>query len=295
MIPVYIPSYGRANSIKTAPYLDEAGVPYTVFVHSEKDKDEYAGAGFVKEKDIVVTGAARGITNQRNWIAANYGRKGEWYLSLDDNIRKFNKLREPDYSKRKKVDVSSSEYGQKDFSHYVPADELIGLLESDIEVAETIRAEYIGFSTVDNYYFNSKKYRAVGYVTSKACLIKFDGLGYDPNLDAMEEFGFLADQLIKNGKVLINDWIHPKAGHYEPGGIGTYEDRVQPKIEDCAYLMNKYPNLFRYKVKKGCHPKAELQIRFHSPEQLKKWKQSNYIPSPTTIKWATDASLATRT
>jgi len=38
--------------------------------------------------------------------------------------------------------------------------------------------------------------------------------------------------------------------------------------------MKKYPNLFRYKEKKGCHPKAELQIRFNNPKQIIEWKKT---------------------
>jgi hypothetical protein len=142
-------------------------------------------------------------------------------------------------------------------------------------VNEDNKAEYIGYATVDNYFFNSKKYKNVGYVISKAVAIKYNGIKYDKKVEAMEDFCYCAEQLIKNNCVLINAWIKPKAGHYEKGGIGTYDDRVERKIIDCEYLMKKYPNFFRYKTKKGCHPKAELQIRFNNPKQIIKWKQLN--------------------
>ena len=112
-------------------------------------------------------------------------------------------------------------------------------------------------------------------IISKAVAIKYQGLTYDENVEAMEDFCYCAEQLIKNNCVLINAWIKPKAGHYEKGGIGTYDERVERKIIDCEYLMNKYQNFFRYKKKKGCHPKAELQIRFNNPKQIIEWKKSN--------------------
>jgi len=145
-------------------------------------------------------------------------------------------------------------------------------LKEDIEVSEKIGNRYIGYATNRNYYFREKKYREVGYVLSKAVVIRYSGLEYDPNLEAMEDFGFCAENLYRFGKVLINNYILPKAGHYEKGGIGTYEQRVPRKVIDCAYLMRKYPGLFRYKVKAGCHPKAELQIRFTSKKQVDKWR-----------------------
>jgi hypothetical protein len=144
----------------------------------------------------------------------------------------------------------------------------------DIKTAEQVGVEYIGFATVDNYFFNSKKYKTVGYVISKAVAIKYMGLRYDRNLEAMEDFGYCAEQIIKNNAVLINAWIKPVAGHYEKGGIGTYEQRLPRKIRDCEYLMRKYPDFFRYKIKNNCHPKAELQIRFNNPKQVIEWKKN---------------------
>ena len=177
---------------------------------------------------------------------------------------------------KKKINVESPEITQETFNKEVSAKEYIDLLLEDIKLAESIKAEYVGYATVENYFFNSKKYKPVGYVISKAVAIKYNGLTYDKNLEAMEDFGYCAEQLIKNNCVLINAWLKPKAGHYEKGGIGTYDERVNRKIIDCEYLMKKYPNFFRYKTKKGCHPKAELQIRFNNPKQIIQWKQLNY-------------------
>lgn len=276
MIPVYVPSYNRAETIKTTAWLDKSNVPYKVLLHSEQCKKDYLAAGRVKEKDIIVTGAPFGVTSQRNWIVNNLAVKGEWYVSLDDNIRGMKRVVDKHYNK-KKLNVDSPVISQADFSQSFTAAEYLKLLEQDIAVAETIKAEYIGYATVDNYFFNSKKYKPVGYVISKACAVKYAGLQYDPDLEAMEDFGYCASQLVKNNCVLINSWIKPVAGHYEKGGIGTYEQRVPRKIVDCEYLMGKYPNLFRYKVKKGCHPKAEIQIRFHSPKQVIEWKKKEGI------------------
>jgi hypothetical protein len=39
--------------------------------------------------------------------------------------------------------------------------------------------------------------------------------------------------------------------------------------------LKKYPDFFRYKIKKGCHPKAELQFRFNNPKQVIEWKKTH--------------------
>ena len=265
MIPIYIPSYNRAKTITTTKWLDEDSIPYKVLLHSEKCKQEYLKAGIVKEDNIIVTNAEKGITNQRNWIVDNLAVKGKWYISFDDNIRTFKRVVDKYYFNCKKIDVESKDITQKTFSKEIRAKEYIELLLEDIKIAEIIKAEYIGYATVDNYFFNSKKYKNVGYVISKAVAIKYNGIKYDKKVEAMEDFCYCAEQLIKNNCVLINAWIKPKAGHYEKGGIGTYDDRVERKIIDCDYLMKKYPNFFRYKTKKGCNPK-----------QIIKWKQLNF-------------------
>lgn len=274
MIPIYIPSYGRAKSIKTTKWLDKCNIPYKVLLHTENCAKDYIKHGNVKESDIIITNQPKGVTNQRNWIVNNLAVKGEWYISLDDNISHMKRVIDKHYNK-KSLNVESPDITQKDFNQPMKASEWLKRLKEDIAMAEKINAEYIGYATVDNYFFNSKKYKPVGYVISKAVAIKYQGLKYDEKLEAMEDFGYCASQLIKNNCVLINCWIKPVAGHYEDGGIGTYEQRVPRKIIDCKYLMEKYPEFFRYKPKKGCHPKAELQIRFHSPKQIIEWKKKH--------------------
>lgn len=273
-IPIYIPSFNRAETIKTSVYLDTCNIPYKVLLHSEECKKAYLAAGRVKEENIIVTGAPFGITNQRNWMVDNLAKQGEWYISLDDNISHFKRFDDFIYNSQDNViDVDNPKITQKNYNHFVDAEEFIRIIAADILIAEARGAEYVGYATVDNYYFNSKRYKDVGYVISKAVAIKYDGLRYDEKLEAMEDFGYCAEQLIKNDRVLINGWMMPVAGHYEKGGIGTYEQRVPRKIIDCKYLMKKYPNFFRYKVKKDCHPEAEVQIRFNNIKQIQEWKK----------------------
>lgn len=280
MIPIYVPSYGRSNTIKTTRWLDKSKLDYKVLLHTPQCADEYIQAGIIKSKNIIVTDQPKGVTNQRNWVVDNLAKRHEWYISLDDNIDEMKRVVDAYYDK-KKLNVDDPRINQQDFNQRMSAAEWMEKLIEDIDVAEKINAEYIGYATVDNYFFNSKKYKPVGYVISKAVAIKYEGLRYDENLEAMEDFGYCASQLVKNNCVLINSWIKPVAGHYEKGGIGTYEQRVPRKIKDCVYLMKKYPELFRYKEKKGCHPKAELQIRFNNPAQVMAWKKQHNIKIET--------------
>ncbi len=270
---VVIPSFNRPHTIKTIHILRAAGYEnYNILLHDEEQLSLYRQNPSVDLSKIIVTGAARGITNQRRWIAKNFAETGEWFVSLDDNISSFTGVSPPNYSKSD-LPVQANGFDKRVFDYPIGFKTLLERWRSDIAEAEKRGANYVGFATVPNFYFLGKKWRDVGYVISKAVLIRNVGVDYDPQLEAMEDFGYCAEHLRRFGRVLINNWLTPVAGHYEPGGIGTYSQRLPRKIKDCDYLMAKYPGLFRYKVKSGCHPRAELQFRFTSTKQVDAWRK----------------------
>ena len=106
----------------------------------------------------------------------------------------------------------------------------------------------------------------------KASFIKHSKLRIDSEMMAMDDYDFTASNLLTFGSVLINGFIKPIAGHYESGGIGSYEKRLPAKRLDCIRLMHNYPKLFRYKKKKNADPKAELQIVPTSVKALNAWR-----------------------
>ena len=161
-IPIYIPSYNRAKTITTTLWLDESQIDYRVLLHTEECKKEYVKAGIVNPEKIIVTNAKKGITNQRNWIVNNLAKKNNWYISFDDNIRTFYRVIDPIYNNQKKINVDDPNINDAIFKQEITAKEYLELLKLDIMIAEQIKAEYIGYATVDNYYFNSKKYKSVG-------------------------------------------------------------------------------------------------------------------------------------
>lgn len=244
---------------------------YNVVVHTEAQAAEYRKNPHVDPGKIMVSGAAPGISNQRRWIMERWAKKGEWFATLDDNIAGFCGVR-PDLYGRDELAVQAPGFDRTVFDHPLGINTVVQRWQADVKEATRRGAHYIGFATVPNFYFLGRKYRDVGYVISKAALIHNVGVPYDPQILAMDDYGYTAENLVRFGRVLINNWIIPKAGHYEPGGIGTYAQRLPRKIADCEYLMAKYPGLFRYKVKAGCHPKAELQVRFTSVAQVEAWR-----------------------
>lgn len=271
-LPIVIPSARRADTIKTPLYLEESGVDYRVLLHDEDARCEYVKAGRVPENKIIVTNQPKGITHQRRFISQELFKKDEWYVTMDDNISGFTTV-EPSLYNHAYLPTQQKPELRKSYEYESDAKNLMYLFGKDVGLAKNIGAHYCGFASVPNFYFRSKKYRFVGYIISKAAIIQNSSIEYDPNLEAMEDFGYCAEHLVRFGRVLINNFIKPTAGHYEKGGIGTYEERLPRKIIDSAYLMEKYPGMFRYKKKKGCHPAAELQFRFTNVKQLDAWRK----------------------
>ncbi len=269
---IIIPSYGRADTIRTHKYLEASGIfNYKIALHTEDCRKEYLKNATIRPETLFVSGLPKGITRQRNWAMDNLVPKNEWFIFMDDNIRTIESVGDEWYYESKIADKDNPVWRER-FKVDCPADKFFKKCEGQIKMAEKLNVHHSGFATVDNYFFRIKKWRFVGYVISKVVLIKNSGLRYDENCKGMGDYGFTAENLLRHGQVLINNFIYPISGHYESGGIGTYEQRLPWKIQDCKYLMEKYPGLFRQPNKSTADQQGELQVRFTNPEQVAVWR-----------------------
>lgn len=260
-------SKGRADTIQTHKHFED----YTLVLHTEEEKQEYLKNPTISPEKVVVSNAPFGVANQRQWIQENLVPKGEWYVSLDDNIHGFQAVPASHWSKESlpvKTDKSMKELYEAPCS----GAEFLKICKEMAVEGEKRRAYNIGFGTTPNYFFRDKKFREVGYVISKACVRKNLMTPFALDAQAMEDYAFTAENLLRYGKVLINNYVFPVAGHYEKGGIGTYAERLPHKIAAAEVLMKRYPGLFRHPNKKGTDPKGELAIRFTSTDQVEKWR-----------------------
>lgn len=273
---IFIPSKGRAKTIvthKTLEWLD-----YKIVLHNEEEKSLYLKNSTVPPEKIVVANIPFGMSVIMQWIKDNLVERGEWYLKLDDNIRGFYAYPEPYYSQEKiEFDRSKADQVLRHTleDNKVSAIKMVELLQETIKEAERIGAKFCGISHQKNYFFKERKYKTVGYVCGKLVLIKNEEAQFDQNIKAMDDYGFTSENLVLYKRILINNFLYPDGGHYEQGGCGTYSERTPQKIADSKYIIDKYPGLWRYKAKKGCHPEAELAIRFNesSLNRLDEWRE----------------------
>lgn len=269
---IFISTHNRANIITTPALLDAEGISYTLVFHNVEQLNAYNLAGRFKTPYISVANIPVGMTLMRNWILENLVKDGEWFIILDDNITEFQAVRGEWYKQPELPSRKDPLTMKKVMEEKVSAKYFLGVLEDCRWEAERRGIHLAGCASNLNFFFRSKKWREVGYVIGKTQVIQKTGLRYDLNINPMDDYLWTALNLETFGKVLINNYAVAVKKHYAKGGIGTYEERLPAKLKDCEYLMKRFPGLFRYKVKKGCHPKAELQIRFTSNKQVEKWR-----------------------
>lgn len=259
-IKVIIPSYNRAKTCRSQKYFSDHNLwQVNILVHDEKQRREYERELFPAEywkKDLtpirlIQTDTEHTVTAQRQWALDNLIENGEWFIFADDNI-----------------DGVGAMLGAGDNKdHPITQQDFQGRVRGLIKLAEPEKINLIGFATTDNVYFRQKRYGMVGFVLGKLKIVRKSGINYDPAIVMKEDYDFTAAHLLRDGKVIIDRWVRPTAKHFEAGGCGKREDRVEIYKQSTKQLMEKYPTLFRSK-KNG----EELQIRYTSKEQIAKWQ-----------------------
>ncbi len=273
---IFIPSYQRAEKICTHLLLDPTPCcEYFIVLHDRKEKREYLKNKTIDPQRIIVSDQPKGIRFQRDFIKFQLNKPGDWFAFMDDNITAFTAFPEPYYSKETNNFKNNRNLvlRRKIEKNEIDIVDLQKKFKECVRKAEEIGVGYITFSPQSNWWFRSAKWRTVGYAINKMAISKVDKVKYDMNVRVIQDYALTAMNLARYGKLLINNYIYPVAGHYQKGGIGTYEERLPRKIIECKYLMDKYPEMFRYKQKAGCPPNAELQLRFFKEAQVQKWME----------------------
>jgi len=270
----FIPTYNRYDTISTHKIFPKA----KIIVHNKEQYDLYRSNPSIRKKNLIISNAKTdqfGLTRQREFVTENLVEKDEWFVFADDNIKNISCVSD-EYYNTEKIDferIKDNKYWSSVFSNECCVDIFIEKCKEMIEISEKNNVRMCSFATTPNFYFRAKKYRFVGYCIGKLILIKNDQLTWDHTI-TMEDFRNTADHLLRFGVVLINNFIHPISGHYEKGGMGIYDERVEHRLKDVKKLMNTYPGLFCIKKRKGFVDGTDLRMRFHSRKQIENWRNN---------------------
>lgn len=246
-----------------------------IVLHNEEERAGYLMNPTINPSKIVVSNAPLGMPSARQWMVDNLVAEGEWLFNMDDNISGFSGL-PLGFHDRDFVPARTDKNIYQLFKNHLTVHELLDIAQHMILRAETDGISYAGFSAFDNPYFREKHWMRSGLVVGKMTLIQRQrDLRFDTeHLHTLDDYQYTAENLLRRGQVLVNKFVFPLAKHYEKGGCGTYPEREQAKIKDCAYLMRKYPGLFRYHKKAGQHPHSELAFRLYSQQSINNWRKT---------------------
>lgn len=260
---LFIPSFRRPDLHCTFRHFEGTNIDWYVLVHTADEHRGYRIAGLVPPERLILTRAPLGLVNHRNWAIDNMVEDGEWFLFASDDITKITMLEEPFYSNDSEIDVStknSTLWGRR-FAKQAGPREVERICDELLQKAIAEDCYYAGFSAFGNSLFRAKKWKRDTFVDGRLFLMRKTELRFDPRVVTMDDYAFTAQNLSTSHGTLVNAWVEPVARRYTAGGIGTYDERLPAKRADCAYLIERYPHLFRYNSsKKSGAPDAELSL-----------------------------------
>jgi hypothetical protein len=220
----------------------------------------------VSSKHILVCegapGPPTGAAFKRDWIAREVAPRGKWLVWLDDNVEYLTGL-PPRLSKdRIFLDqpcprlIDGRKWAWREaFAYRLTKSDIWCYIRETLNEAERLGTINCGFATEENYFFRARKWQTFGYCRSQFTLYKNDGSGWMPYPGMMfEDMYKTADVIARYGCVVVNR--HMKAVKpvlFEPGGIGSLEERKPHLVENCRWLMDHYPGLLRYSKGRDYH------------------------------------------
>lgn len=250
---VVICSRGHTPRMRAHRLLIDAGYERWMMVVDDREQSRSAQSMGVDLARIHVTSRPTDIPRQdgiawtRQWVEETIIRRGEWYVSLDDNVSGWTWLPPPDgLENRIDYDSQTPAEWRKRFRTPMSVDQVICEWRSLIAACEAQRTWAGGFAISPNPFFRTRKWQRLGYVRAQNAVWKNVGLPFYYWRGAMlEDFVRSVDVVARTGSVLINNFVKVHKPEFEEGGIGSFEERL-PNLEACcAELMTRYPGLLR--------------------------------------------------
>jgi hypothetical protein len=251
---IAIPSYNRENVItqKTLKTLSEGNIDKNkifIFVANKTQQTIYEN-NVPKDLYYKIIIGKKGITNQRNFIAT-YFPEGQYVISLDDDIERFEILRGDKLSPFKDIEY-----------FFMNAYKI--LLHKKLYIW--------GIYPVRNAFFMYKETTAdlrfligvaFGFISRPN--IASNKLKMSVNAETKEDYEQTILYFLHDGGVVRFNNITVKTKFNSPGGLGT--DRFERNKNAAEYLHKTYPNIITvFQRKNGTHEVKLKKISIgHSP------------------------------
>lgn len=249
---VFVFTYNRYDSITTSQFLDKEEIAHTVLCHTKEARQKFIEAGRVKAENIIATGKPKGLTHNRNF-ALDMMTDGEWALFLVDDFIKVTELDEYDeiIGDTIPVDIENNSGWGRKFNRRISFKRFIDRAEESAGLAELQKIYLVGFAGYTNPLFRGKKWKYNTLADGRAWVVRKSDLRFDENVQMIDDVCWTAQNIIKFGGVLVNQWILPECSRYTAGSFGSIKDRLPQRLDECKYLVGNYPGLIRFAKKRN--------------------------------------------
>ena len=268
---IFIPTYGREEIISTHKLLD--GYNWKIVVDNDEVKQKYLEVAKIPEERILVSGG-KSLVETRKWIDETQVEMGEWYMTMDDNIKHFTAHPEPYYSKPETLKITPEVRKSIEYNE-IEIPKLMEYIKEDLKLADKIGAHLYGFAILRNYKFRRKKYSPIGYIIAKAWCIKKSNVEWDTRMTVSEDTDMTAQHILHHGVVLRNNYIKPVATHYAKGGLGDVNKRIaKGRFEQIAIMLDKYPGLYEIAKKSTVPDGFDVRFKTYDFDKIQEWRKS---------------------
>ena len=258
---IFIFTYDRFDTIATPKFFEHDNLDYTVLCHTEEAKREFIKAGRVNPRKIFSSNAPKGLACNRNF-ALSQMEPGEWALFIVDDLVNFYEYEEYETEKSEdlKIVMENAKNYNKKFKKIISAAKFLERCEECIKKAEEEKVNLVGFAAFLNPLFLGKKWKHNVFADGRCWLVKKSNLVFDENVNSYDDMMWSAMN-IKNGGLIVNQWVIPDCKRYSAGGVGSKEKRMEQKIKDCAYIERLHGDLVYFAKKPGFPAGSHLRIR----------------------------------
>jgi hypothetical protein len=239
---VAIPTYNRVNEVinKSLKTLKDGGVSKNkifLFVANKQQYELYKNDVPTNLYNTIIIGK-KGITNQRIFIS-QYFKKGQYVISMDDDVEEFEILKNDKLIKLKDID-----------NFFLYAYNLMRYENLFIWGIYPVRNAFFMYNkiTFDLRFIIGV---AFGFIVRDNAPLKMS-----INAETKEDYEQTILYYKIDGGVIRFNNITVKTKFNAPGGLGT--DRYERNKKAAEYLVKKYPNIVIRNDRKNGTPEVKL-------------------------------------
>lgn len=269
--------YNRYETATTSNALTQNGIEHKVLCHSRDDATKFIDGDTARMQDIIITDKPKGLTYQRN-AALDLMKNDEWAVFMCDDFKHI--LGRPEVEilgPQETLDVTIA--NQRIHRLRAHRDEytlkrMFGLFPYLISKAEAQGVRLIGFGLHDNPLNLRRKFSYRGLADGRFWLIKKHAtVRFDERVQMIDDVAWTAENIKQFGKVMVLNWIVPYFRRYTADGFGSISARLEQRLAECKYLVDKYSPLVRYADKpgwpEGCHIRIQWSGEINQTGTLK--------------------------